>query len=305
MATDARILVVASTSRTDAGRLRPRGARTARPPRRGRAAEPPEQREILELIRARTEKQAGRQLFEPVDYQKVLPTMGGLSGADISDILRRALEAKVHQAAGGVAAASSARRTLLDSIDAYKRVRGWSRRSDTDSTSDPLGRPPPATASASTIGAWAGDLAWSSSTLSADGSHVAQGDVRARRALSPSWRRTCAATAIPTAARGLRQAHDGGRRRRRRRGAGLAPVVLVGHDRGARVAHRFALDHAGLLTRLVLLDIAPTWDVFHDLDRHKALARWHWFFQQLPDLPEALVAGREDVYLRYLFHLWR
>ncbi|MGH7355464.1 MAG: alpha/beta fold hydrolase [Candidatus Rokuibacteriota bacterium] len=85
---------------------------------------------------------------------------------------------------------------------------------------------------------------------------------------------------------------------------GLAPVVLVGHDRGARVAHRLALEHGALLTRLVLLDIAPTWDVFHDLDRHKALARWHWFFHQLPDLPEALVAGREEVYLRYLFRLW-
>jgi haloacetate dehalogenase len=85
---------------------------------------------------------------------------------------------------------------------------------------------------------------------------------------------------------------------------GLAPVVLVGHDRGARVAHRFALDHGALLTRLVLLDIAPTWDVFHDLDRHKALARWHWFFQQLPDLPEALVSGREEIYLRYLFRAW-
>src|SRR5207249_2362614 len=39
---------------------------------------------------------------------------------------------------------------------------------------------------------------------------------------------------------------------------GLGPVVLVGHDRGARVAHRFALDHVALLSHLVLLDIAPT-----------------------------------------------
>jgi haloacetate dehalogenase len=85
---------------------------------------------------------------------------------------------------------------------------------------------------------------------------------------------------------------------------GLAPVVLVGHDRGARVAHRFALDHPALLTRLVLLDIAPTYDVFMATDMKSALARWHWFFHQLPDLPEALTAGREDVYLRYLYRLW-
>lgn len=84
----------------------------------------------------------------------------------------------------------------------------------------------------------------------------------------------------------------------------IAPVVLVGHDRGARVAHRFALDHPELLTRLVLLDIAPTYDVFAGTDQHSARARWHWFFHQVPDLPEALTAGREDVYLRYLYKAW-
>jgi haloacetate dehalogenase len=85
---------------------------------------------------------------------------------------------------------------------------------------------------------------------------------------------------------------------------GLAPVVLVGHDRGARVAHRFALDHPRLLTRLALLDIAPTYDVFATTDQHAARARWHWFFHQVPDLPEALTAGREDVYLRFMYRSW-
>jgi haloacetate dehalogenase len=82
---------------------------------------------------------------------------------------------------------------------------------------------------------------------------------------------------------------------------GIGPVVLIGHDRGARVAHRFALDHPSLLTRLVLLDIAPTYDVFARTDQVSARARWHWFFHQLPDLPEALVAGREEIYLRYMY----
>jgi haloacetate dehalogenase len=88
------------------------------------------------------------------------------------------------------------------------------------------------------------------------------------------------------------------------RAQALGPVVLVGHDRGARVAHRFALDHPGLLTRLVLLDIAPTYDVFASTDQHGARARWHWFFHQVPDLPEALTAGREEIYLRYLYKAW-
>jgi pimeloyl-ACP methyl ester carboxylesterase len=85
---------------------------------------------------------------------------------------------------------------------------------------------------------------------------------------------------------------------------GLAPVVLVGHDRGARVGHRFALDHPALLTHLVLLDIAPTFDVFERIDQTSARRVWHWFFHQVPDLPEALTAGREDVYLRWCYRTW-
>jgi pimeloyl-ACP methyl ester carboxylesterase len=85
---------------------------------------------------------------------------------------------------------------------------------------------------------------------------------------------------------------------------GLAPVVLVGHDRGARVGHRFALDHPALLTHLVLLDIAPTFDVFERIDQVSARRVWHWFFHQVPDLPEALTAGREDVYLRWCYRNW-
>ncbi|MBI1848345.1 MAG: alpha/beta hydrolase [Candidatus Rokubacteria bacterium] len=82
---------------------------------------------------------------------------------------------------------------------------------------------------------------------------------------------------------------------------GLAPVVLVGHDRGARVAHRFALDHPDLLRRLVLLDIAPTYDVFASTNQQSARRGWHWFFHQVPDLPEALTEGREEIYLRHFY----
>jgi haloacetate dehalogenase len=88
------------------------------------------------------------------------------------------------------------------------------------------------------------------------------------------------------------------------RALGLDPVVLVGHDRGGRVAHRFALDHPTLLTHLALLDIAPTWDLFRQMDERGARQRWHWLFHLVPDLPEALVAGREDIYLRFLFRAW-
>src|SRR5262249_60909202 len=93
----ARILVIAPTSRTDAvdsGLVAPgRLDHLVEVP----LPDPDEQREILELLKARMERDAGRTIFEPVDYRKALPMMGGMSGADITEILRRAVEEKVHQ----------------------------------------------------------------------------------------------------------------------------------------------------------------------------------------------------------------
>ena len=43
-------------------------------------------------MRARAERNAERTLFAPIDYRKVLPVMGRMSGADLSEIVRRALE---------------------------------------------------------------------------------------------------------------------------------------------------------------------------------------------------------------------
>src|SRR5881409_4430316 len=90
-----RVLVVATTTRTDA--LDPTLVAPGRLDHLIEVAPPDadDQREILELMRVRTEKNAGRQVFAPIDYDMVLPVMGGMSGADISVILRRTLEAKV------------------------------------------------------------------------------------------------------------------------------------------------------------------------------------------------------------------
>ena len=119
-----RVLVVGATSRTDAI-----DAELVTPGRLDHLVEVPlpdaeAQREIMELIKARMERNAGRPLFEPIDYRKVLPVMGGMSGADISELLRRALEAKVHQSADGAEPGPVSTDDLLLSIDAYKRVRG-------------------------------------------------------------------------------------------------------------------------------------------------------------------------------------
>ena len=47
---------------------------------------------------------------------------------------------------------------------------------------------------------------------------------------------------------------------------------LVGHDRGARTAHRMALDHGQAVRSLAVLDIVPTWPMFMETNRKLATA---------------------------------
>jgi haloacetate dehalogenase len=76
---------------------------------------------------------------------------------------------------------------------------------------------------------------------------------------------------------------------------------VVGHDRGARVSHRLALDHADAVERLSLLDIVPTHTLFRDTGRELAAAYWHWFFFQVPDLPELMISATPEPFLRNMF----
>ncbi len=83
------------------------------------------------------------------------------------------------------------------------------------------------------------------------------------------------------------------------RALGLEKVVLVGHDRGARVATRFAKDYPEQVDRLVVMDNVPTRIVARDLNASVARAYWFFLFHLVPDLPEALIAGREHIWLRH------
>ena len=70
---------------------------------------------------------------------------------------------------------------------------------------------------------------------------------------------------------------------------------LIGHDRGARTAHRLALDHEGLLLSLTLMDIVPTHLLFDQLTKEVATAYYHWFFLAQPEpFPETLIAADPD-----------
>ena len=73
---------------------------------------------------------------------------------------------------------------------------------------------------------------------------------------------------------------------------------VVGHDRGARVAHRLARDHGRRVRTLTVLDISPTLKMYGSTDKAFATAYYHWFFLiQKPPLPEMLLAGHVPGYI--------
>ena len=83
------------------------------------------------------------------------------------------------------------------------------------------------------------------------------------------------------------------------RAHGFACFDILAHDRGARVAHRLALDHPQAVRRLMLLDIAPTLAMYENTSEAFARAYWHWFalIQPAP-LPEVLIDSDPVRYVR-------
>jgi len=77
--------------------------------------------------------------------------------------------------------------------------------------------------------------------------------------------------------------------------------AVLAHDRGARVAHRLAVDHGQAVKRLVVLDIAPTLAMYSQTTEAFARAYWHWFFliQRAP-MPERLLEADPGAYVRDL-----
>jgi haloacetate dehalogenase len=89
------------------------------------------------------------------------------------------------------------------------------------------------------------------------------------------------------------------------RGLGFDRFAVVGHDRGARVAHRMCLDHPQAVLRATFLDIVPTRHVFTHVDRALAQAYEHWFFlSQEADLPERLIGSDPAYYLLRKLAQW-
>jgi haloacetate dehalogenase len=86
---------------------------------------------------------------------------------------------------------------------------------------------------------------------------------------------------------------------------GHGEFAVAGHDRGGRVGHRLALDHPRAVTRLAVLDIAPTLDMYEATDLAFATAYYHWFHLIQPaPLPEQMIDGDPLGYLHAKLGGW-
>jgi haloacetate dehalogenase len=80
---------------------------------------------------------------------------------------------------------------------------------------------------------------------------------------------------------------------------GFDKFAFVGHDRGARVGHRLALDHPQRLTKVALLDICPTLHMYNTTNMQFAAAYHHWFFLiQSAPYPETLIGNSVEMVLK-------
>lgn len=86
---------------------------------------------------------------------------------------------------------------------------------------------------------------------------------------------------------------------------GFKEFYVAGHDRGARVTHRMALDYPERVKKAALLDIVPTSTMYASTDKEVATAYYHWFFLIQPfDLPETLIGANPEYYLRKKIAQW-
>lgn len=86
---------------------------------------------------------------------------------------------------------------------------------------------------------------------------------------------------------------------------GSDSFFLCGHDRGARVAHRLALDHPARVQKLCVLDIAPTVDMYEGTSMEFARLYYHWFLLIQPSpLPETMIGPNARALLHITLGGW-
>ena len=88
-------------------------------------------------------------------------------------------------------------------------------------------------------------------------------------------------------------------------GLGYPRFSILGHDRGARVAYRLALDLPGHVERVGILEVVPTAEMWNRFDAEMAMSAYHWTFLAQPHpLPERLIAADPVAYLEWTLASW-
>jgi haloacetate dehalogenase len=86
---------------------------------------------------------------------------------------------------------------------------------------------------------------------------------------------------------------------------GFSRFSVAGHDRGARVAYRMALDHPDRIERVALLDVIPTGEALRRADVRFALAFWPWSLLAQPEpLPERLIMADPEIIVDHALGGW-
>jgi len=86
---------------------------------------------------------------------------------------------------------------------------------------------------------------------------------------------------------------------------GFDAFAVCGHDRGARVAYRLALDHPERVSHLCSLDVVPTGDMWRNTDKTRAIGAFHWMFLAQPaPKPETMIGHDPDFFLEWLLESW-
>jgi pimeloyl-ACP methyl ester carboxylesterase len=80
---------------------------------------------------------------------------------------------------------------------------------------------------------------------------------------------------------------------------GIDSFFLVGHDWGGPTAYAVAAAHPEAVRKLAILDVTIPGDGSPNISQGGQ--RWHHAFHQTPDLPEALIVGREDIYFTWFY----
>jgi len=86
---------------------------------------------------------------------------------------------------------------------------------------------------------------------------------------------------------------------------GVDRAHVLGHDRGGRVAYRFALDHPDRIIRLGIIEIVPTGDFWANWSADLALKAYHWTFLAQPaPLPERMIGADPAGYIDWTLQAW-